>query len=158
MLDLVYMNQTLDMKKTTSIAEVPYQPAVYAIYFEDLSAISAAYVGSTIALREKLSLQLSDRRNILSLRHSRVERDAGLSLEVRWWEHPDFTETSALEAAELIAFVTLNSSFSMTGTISDEAKAHIVNELFREKMHQLFNSEPSGAIVMFNNDLEKLAN
>ncbi len=146
------------MKRTSSITEIPFQPAVYAIYFCDKGDLSAAYVGSAATLREQLFRQLSSRKNLLSIRHSVEELKEGLSVEVRWWEHPDFANLPALEAAELIAFVTLNSLMSGTATISEEAKVFIVNELFREKMHELFNGEPSGVIALLDRDLNNLSN
>ena len=142
----------LNMKRVTVFKELPYQPAVYAVYFNDRRSAAPVYVGSTIALRDKLSHQFRNRKTIQSLRPSASDLRGEFSLEVLWWEHPDFAETSALEAAEIIAFATLNSSQSGNGSISEEAKQHIVNDSFREKMGELFRGEPSGMIVFSASD------
>jgi len=79
--------------------------------------------------------------------------------EVRWWEHPDFKERPALEAAELVAFDVLDPALRSRGRISTQARQLYGDSRFCEKMRLLFQEEPADRLIIpsLQEALERIA-
>jgi len=68
--------------------------------------------------------------------------------EVKWWEHPNFSERSFRQAAELVAFDVLQPSLKSRGRTKKESLQLYEDLKFRENMHDIFTSEPAGHLII----------
>lgn len=142
--------------KAASFADLPAEPAVYALAGE--GARRPAYVG----IGEKLSVRVKQH---LVRRDSSVATGtsaAGINVdqirEVVWWEHPRFTkqpsptgrrdDRPALEAAERIAERLLDPILRSQGRPSREALERESDPEFVRSMEDLFGGQPSGRLVL----------
>ena len=141
------------MIKSKFLAELPYEPAVYALLAKGDNNGHVAYVGSSKQLSDKLNEQFGDEQVNLPFRKLISCGDPGRTLEIRWWLHPVFERQSALEAAEVIAFITLNPTVGSANSLSEEAEMLIIDEVFRTEMNDLFNSSPTGVRTFTYNDI-----
>jgi len=147
------------MKKLTSLSELPNEPAVYALFGGHGGGLYVAYVGIADSLKQRIFQHLVRRDSSVATGTSAVGLNPDYVTEIRWWEHPDYTERFKLEAAELVAFDVLDPALRSRGKIQDKAKQWYKNQEFYEKMRLLLTSEPSGRLVIptLQDALERIA-
>ncbi|MGQ9494629.1 MAG: hypothetical protein ACUVR2_12895 [Anaerolineae bacterium] len=147
------------MKEAFSIAQLPNVPAVYAMYGGQGRGLYVAYVGVADSLKRRIIQHLVSRDSSVAAGTSAVGLNPDYVTEIRWWEHPEFTERHVLEAAELVAFDVLNPALRSRGNIQEQAKRLYANEEFSQKMRLLFQNEPTGRLLVstLQDALEKIA-
>lgn len=147
------------MRLIASISELPNVPAVYAMYGGRGSSAYVAYVGMGGKLKMRIEQHLKWRDSSVVTGVSAVSLNADLVTEVRWWEHPEFTERAALLAAELVAFDALEPALRSRGGITVEAKQLYADAGFNERMRLLFAGEATGKLLIpsLESALERIA-
>lgn len=131
----------------TTINKLPQTPAVYALYGgQDRKYV--AYVGIAGKLRGRINQHLIRRDSSVTTGTSAVSLLPDYITEVHWWEHPDFANHFALEAAELVAFDVLEPSLRSRGAIQEQIKQYFNDATFYQKMKDLFTSEPTGCLIV----------
>ena len=79
---------------------------------------------------------------------SAVSLNPDLVTEVRWGEHPDFSDRIHLEAAELVAFHVHDPALRSRGGIREEAVDLSDDEALRTEMVALFEDKPTGQLAL----------
>ena len=128
----------------SSISEVPNVPAVYIMLSGKGRGVYVAYVGVTRRLKGRIMEHLVRRDSSVVTGASGVALNPDYVSEIRWWEHPNFDEKDALEAAELIAFDVFDPALRSRGGVLEQARRLYENDTFHEKMHSLFSGKPTG--------------
>lgn len=123
-------------------------PAVYAMYGGRSSSAYVAYVGVADVLKRRVVQHLIRRDSSVTTGMSAVSLNPDLVTEVRWWEHPRFTERAVLLAAELVAFDVLEPALRSRGGITGEAKQLYFDESFSVSMRSHFASEATGRLLI----------
>ena len=136
------------MKKLTAIGDLPNVPSVYAMFGGRGRGLHCAYVGVAGNLKQRIIQHLVRRDSSVTTGVSTVALNPDLITEVRWWEHPDFSDRSFLEASELVAFDVFEPALRSRGAISDAAKQLYCAEDFVEKMRSFFEVEPAGSLAV----------
>lgn len=134
--------------KITSVSDLPNTPAVYAMYGSQGRGLYVVYVGNAGRLRNRVVLHLIRRNSSVVTGTSAVVLNPDYVTELKWWEHPNFSERHAREAAELVAFEMLDPALRSRGTISEQAKQLSEDRSFLEKMFILFDGQPTGQYVI----------
>lgn len=136
------------MKAPRSISELPSVPAVYALYGGRGRGLYAAYVGVADSLKRRIAQHLISRDSSVATGTSAVGLNPDYVNEVRWREHPDFTDRQVLEAAKLVAFDVLDPVLRSRGNIQHKARQLYGDKEFYQKTRSLFTGEPSGKLVV----------
>jgi hypothetical protein len=131
-----------------SIDDLPNKPAVYVLYGGKNRGLHPAYVGITDALKNRIIQHLVGRDSSIATGTSAVGLNPDHVTEVKWWESEEFTRRSALEAAELVAFEVLNPVLRSRGAIKGEAKKLYEDKEFTSKIKKLFQSQPTGRLIL----------
>jgi hypothetical protein len=118
-----------------------------------------AYVGVSEKLKQRVRQHLIRRNSSVTTGVSVVALNPELVCEVRWWEHPDFTQRHVLEAGELVAFEVFNPSLRSRGKPSGPARELYADESFREKTRTLFAGKSAGRLILpsLEDALERIA-
>ena len=132
------------MKSPSSIFELPNLPAVYALYGGQSRGMYVAYVGLAKQLKTRIIQHLVRHDSSVTTGVQAVSLNPDYVTQVRWWEHPDFVDSSMLAAAELVAFDLLDPALRSRGTISEQAKRYYNDQGFRSKMRELLEGKPTG--------------
>jgi len=125
------------------ITDLPNSPAVYAMFGGRGNSLYVAYVGIADHLKSRIQQHLVRRDSSVATGTSAVVLNPDYITELKWWEHPEFSERAFLEAAELAAFDVFEPSLRSRGRISHKSKELYENNDFREKMREFFSSERS---------------
>jgi hypothetical protein len=136
------------MRLVASISELPNVPAVYAMYGGRGSSAYVAYVGMGSTLKQRIEQHLIRRDSSVVTGTSAVSLNPDLVTEVRWWEHPKFTDRTVLLAAELVAFDVLEPALRSRGGITAEARNLYSDESFSGQMRSLFSYKAMGQLVI----------
>jgi hypothetical protein len=146
------------MKNINSVTDLPNVPAVYAMYGGRGRGLHVAYVGLGDALKRRVYQHLVYRDSSVATGTSAAALNPDYVTEVRWWEHPDFSERYVLQAAELVAFDILDPALRSRGAIQEKAKELYADEAFNENMMAFFQGEPTGRLVIptLQDALEKI--
>lgn len=136
------------MRLVASISELPNIPAVYAMYGGRGSSAYVAYVGMGGTLKQRIEQHLIRRDSSVVTGTSAVSLNPDLVTEVRWWEHPKFTDRTVLLAAELVAFDVLEPALRSRGGITAEARNLYSDESFSGQMRSLFSYKAMGQLVI----------
>ena len=107
-----------------------------------------AYVGITGVLRSRIIEHLVKRDRSVATGTTAVVLNPDFVTEVKWWEHPNFSERSFRQAAELVAFDVLQPSLKSRGRTKKESLQLYEDLKFRENMHDIFTSEPAGHLII----------
>ena len=147
------------MNNINSVADLPNVPAVYAMYGGRGRGLHVAYVGLGDALKRRVYQHLVYRDSSVATGTSAAALNPDYVTEVRWWEHPNFSERHVLQAAELVAFDILDPALRSRGAIQEKAKELYADEKFYENMMALFQGEPTGRLVIptLQDALERIA-
>lgn len=147
------------MEPIQTIDELPKRPAVYAMYSGRGRSLHAAYVDMVGDLRSRIEQHLVRRDSSVAAGTSAAALNPDLITEVRWSEHPKFTEQYALAAAELVAFELFEPALRSRGGICAEAKRLFEKVGFKDEMRSLFEGEPAGRLVLptLQEALERIA-
>jgi hypothetical protein len=135
-------------KALSFVSDLPNVPAVYALYGGRGRSVHVAYVGIADALRRRIDQHLIKRDSSVATGTSAVCLNPDYVSQVRWWEHPDFSDRAVLEAAELVAFDLFEPALRSRGGITDRAKQLYGDESFLAKMQALFAQAPTGQLVI----------
>lgn len=135
-------------RDVASIAELPCVPAVYALYGGQGQGLYVAYVGMAGALKTRIVQHLMSRDASMANGTAAVGLNPDQVTEIRWWEHAQFAQRAALEAAELVAFDVLDPAPRSRGGIHGEADRLYGSDEFRTTMQALFVGEPTGRLVL----------
>ena len=136
-------------KKTISqIQDLPDTPAVYAMYAGKGKGLYCAYIGVAGKLKQRVLQHLVRRDSSVTTGASAVVLRPEYITEIRWWEHPDFSERHVLEAAELVAFDVLEPILRSRGAIQEKSRQKYSDEAHWANMEALFQGEPSGRISL----------
>jgi hypothetical protein len=136
-------------KKTpSSISELPDVSAVYAMYSGKGQGLHCAYVGVAGKLKQRVLQHLVKRDSSVTTGSSAVVLRPEYITEIRWWEHSEFSERHILEAAELVAFDTLNPTLRSRGGIQEKSRQLYTDVTFQASMQTLFRGEPSGQVYL----------
>src|SRR2546426_281857 len=101
------------------LKSLPDQPAVYALYG---AGQDVAYVGiASKSLKDRITQHLVRRDSSVTTGVSVVSLNPDLVRRVDWWLHPRFTDSVALQAAEVIAFEVLDPVMRSRGGIGKAA-------------------------------------
>ncbi len=130
------------------VSDLPNTPAVYAMYGGRGRGRYVAYVGIADSLKRRVSQHLIGRDSSVAVGTSATCLNPDYVTELRWWEHPDFDKRHMLEAAEMVAFDVLDPALRSRGAHQGEAKKQCADAAFKGKMVALFQSEPSGKLVI----------
>jgi hypothetical protein len=136
------------MRTVASTSELPNAPAVYAMYGGRGSSLYVAYVGMGGKLKLRLEQHLRWRDSSIVTGVSAVSLNPELVTEVRWWEHPEFTDKITLLAAELVAFDVLEPALRSRGGITAAAKQLYDKDEFKARMSSTFSAEATGRLVI----------
>ena len=134
--------------KIHSISELPNAPAVYVMYGGSGASLYVAYVGVALRLKNRIRQHLVKRDSSVATGTSAVALNPDFVTELKWWEHPDFSERYILEAAELVAFDVFEPSLRSRGRVNKQSEQLYEEDIFRDKMRKLFSSEQSGHLVI----------
>jgi len=135
-------NQT----RVFDISDVPNVPAVYAMYGGEDPNLYIAYVGITTSLKDRISQHLIRRDSSVATGTSATCLNPDYVTKLEWWVYPEFNNEATLQAAVLVAFEVFEPALRSRGNISSKAKNIYADTKFREKMRNLFSSEPAGSI------------
>lgn len=135
-------------KFAAKLSKVPNVPAVYAMYAGTSARGYIAYVGIADKLKQRLTQHLIRRDSSIVTGVSAVSLNPTLITEVRWWEHPEFADRFALEAAELVAFEVLDPVLRSRGGITERATEIARDAAFHERVTAVFNSASTGILVI----------
>jgi hypothetical protein len=141
---------TYVVRSVSSVAELPNVPAVYAMYGGRGRSAYVAYVGIGERLKQRLMQHLVGRNSSVTTGTSAASLNVDQVSQVQWWEHPDFSESHKLVAAELVAFDVLDPALRSRGAVQDQARRLYQDQDFYEAMRRLFTAEPSGRLVIPN--------
>ncbi|CAM3710120.1 hypothetical protein [Marinicrinis lubricantis] len=132
------------MIKLTTIHKLPSVPAVYVMFDKK----DVAYVGISEKLKNRLVQHFIRRDSSVTTGASAVSLNPDRIAEVVWWESPEFSNRSILEAAELVAFEIFNPVLRSRGGIRSEANNLLKDEVFKERYKKLFSEEPTGKLLI----------
>jgi hypothetical protein len=108
-----------------------------------------AYVGiAGTSLRGRIEQHLIRRDSSVTTGVSAVSLNPDAVTEVRWWEHEQFTERGALEAAELVAFDVLEPALRSRGNVTAQARALYSDLTFVAEMRSVLSAPPTGRLVL----------
>ena len=136
------------MIKILTISDLPNNPAVYAMYGGQRQRLYVAYVGVAGELRNRVLQHLVKRNSSVATGTSAVILNPDYVTELKWWEHPDFTERYIMEAAELVAFEIFDPALRSRGIILEQAKQLSEDRSFQDKMRLLFQGQPTGQLII----------
>lgn len=147
------------MKELAAIADLPSQPAVYALYGGRGRGLHLAYIGSARDLRTRITQHLIRRDSSVTTGASVVTLNVDLVTQARWWEHPGFAEESRLLAAELIAFELMEPVLRSRSQPQEQARQLAADATFSAQMRELFAGEPTGRLTLptLQDALERIA-
>ena len=133
-----------------TFSEIPNVPAVYALCGGAIlhRGTYIAYVGHTDDLRTRINDHLIARKTAIQTGLSAVSLNPENVVEVRWWEHPSFSERTIREAAELVAFEVLNPALRSLAPELKRARRAYDDRSFRDEMTSLLSGEPTGRFVV----------
>jgi hypothetical protein len=134
------------MREAATISELPNAPAVYALYGGRGQGLHAAYVGVAEALHRRIRQHLVTHDSSVTTGASVASLNPNLVTEVRWWEHPAFSERPRLEAAELVAFKVLDPVLRSRGVVQDTVNKILAEQNFESEMEALFAGDPIGRL------------
>jgi hypothetical protein len=147
------------MRLIATTSELPNLPAIYAMYGGRGRNAYVAYVGMGSNLKKRIEQHLRWRDSSIVTGVSAVSLNPELVTEVRWWEHPEFTDKIVLLAAELVAFNVLEPALRSRGGITAAAKQLSDDAVFKARMTSLFSGEATGRLVIstLQSALERIA-
>src|SRR5687768_11843460 len=134
-------------KIVAKLSELPNSPAVYAMYAGNAGKGYVAYVGLADKLKQRVSQHLIRRDSSVVTGVAAVSLNPSLITEVRWFEHPGFTDRTIIEAAEIVAFDVLEPVLRSRGALTERAKGQAKERTFRAEFERIFSSEPTGILV-----------
>jgi hypothetical protein len=132
----------------STISELPKLSAVYALYGGQERNLYVAYVGIAESLRRRIEQHLVRRDSSVVTGTSAVGLNPDLVSEVRWWEHPEFKDRGALEAAELVAFEVCDPALRSRGARSVRAGIFLADPAFHLEMRSLFVGPETGRLTL----------
>jgi hypothetical protein len=130
------------------VRHAPGVPAVYALVGGRGAAAHVAYVGIAGELRRRLEQHLDRRNSSVTTGESAATLNVDRLTEVRWWEHPRFTDRAALEAAEIVAIDILGPALRSRGATTGAAGAVAADPAIAAEFAALFAGAPSGRLVL----------
>ena len=136
------------VEKINSISGLRNSPAVYAFYGGRGRSSYVAYVGVTRVLKSRVIEHLVKRDRSVATGTTAVVLNPDFVTEVKWWEYPEFSDWKYLQAAELVAFDVFEPSLRSRGRIKKHSRQLYEDQLFRERMRDLFTNEPTGYLVI----------
>lgn len=136
------------MRELATIADLPDQPAVYALYGGRGRGLHVAFVGLARDLRVRITQHLIRRDSSVATGAAVVMLNVDLVTQARWWEHPDFADEAHLLAAELIAFDILQPVLRSRGQPQEAARRLAADETFAARMRQLFEQDATGRLTI----------
>lgn len=136
------------MKKITSFAELPEEPAIYALYGGQRKALYVAYVGQAGQLRTRITQHLVRRDSSIATGASVVSLNPDKVTQVTWWGHPHFEQPAMLTAAESVAFDVLNPVLRSRAGAQKSSRPFYEDESFYAEMKALFAGEPYGCLTL----------
>ena len=107
-----------------------------------------AYVGIADRLKRRVIQHLISRDSSVATGTTAAGLNPDHVTEVRWWEHPDFSERHVLQAAELVAFDVLDPVLRSRGARPERVKRLYGDKDFCDKMRSLFLGEPTGLLTI----------
>ena len=131
-----------------ALTDTPNRPAVYALYAGSGGSRYVAYVGVAGKLKQRLIQHFVRRDSSVTTGTSAVGLNPDYVTEVVWWEHPQFDEREALEAAEIVAFEILNPALRSRGAVRDRSREIAGQQRFRDQMEKLLQGEPVGSVAL----------
>lgn len=135
------------MNKVAFISELPNVPAVYALYGGQGSRLNVAYVGIADALKRRIIQHLITRDSSVATGTSATGINPDYVTQVRWWEHPRFSEREVLRVAEVIATDELQPVLRSRGGVPKNT-ALLNDGQFRQEMASLFRGKATGQLVI----------
>jgi uncharacterized small protein (DUF1192 family) len=132
------------METLHSIKLLPTVPAIYALY-GGKGRQYVAYVGLADNLRRRVQQHLVNRDSSVATGTSAVGLNPDYIRAVEWWIDDDFSDRTALSAAELVAFDVLEPALRSRGGISAASKDLASDASFRNRIERLL-AEPSGRL------------
>lgn len=147
------------MTELAAISDLPGQPAVYALYGGRGRGLHVAYVGSARDLRARITQHLIRRDSSITTGVTVAMLNADHVTQVRWWEHPSFTDETHLLAAELLAFEILEPALRSRGQPQEQARQLATDPAFAAEMRQFFAGEATGRLTLptLQDALERIA-
>jgi hypothetical protein len=138
----------LVVKTVETIAEIPANPGVYAMYGGFGPHRYVAYVGIADNLKRRISQHLVRRDSSVTTGVTAVSLNPDLVTEVEWWEHPDFRHHVRREAAEAVAFEMLDPVLRSRGRTQQLAEKLMQEDgVFVTAMRSMFAGAPTGRFV-----------
>ena len=138
------------MRDFTTVYDLPNVPAVYAFYSGGRGSKYVAYVGIAGRLKQRITQHLIRRDSSVATGTSAVNLNPDQVTGLSWWEHPDFTETVRLKAAEMVAFEVLNPALRSRAGADNAGLSLLDDKEFYNKMKSLFTGNPSGSIRFYS--------
>lgn len=137
------------MIESQTIAGLPREPAVYALYAGRGRAEYVVYVGYTTSLKTRMVQHLVTRDSSINSATAAAKLNPECITGARWWTLEEFNGQEEkclrhLQAAELVAFKVLDPVLRSNAHPNREARQLANSDAFRDKMTVSFNSEPTG--------------
>ncbi len=147
------------MKRYFAVPQLPQIPAWYALCGGRSPRSYVVYIGIADRLRSRISQHLVQRDSSIVTGVSPARLNPDYVAEVKWWEHPRFTERTFLAAAELVAFEMLDPVLRSRGSVEKEASQLAKDEYFRRDIRTLVENGPAGllSIHTLQDALDKIA-
>ncbi|HEU5375819.1 MAG TPA: hypothetical protein VFV38_10300 [Ktedonobacteraceae bacterium] len=136
------------MKKITSFAELPEEPAIYALYGGQGKTLYVAYVGQAGQLKSRITQHLVRRDSSIATGASVVSLNPDKVTQVAWWGHPHFEQPAMLTAAESVAFDVLDPVLRSRLAAQKSSRPFYEDEQFYAEMKALFAGEPHGCLAL----------
>jgi hypothetical protein len=136
------------VKKITSFAELPEEPAVYALYGGQGNSLYVAYVGQAKQLKSRIVQHLVRRDSSITTGMSAVSLNPDQVTQVAWWQHPNFDQPAILAAAEVVAFDILDPVLRSRITTQKSSRHFYNDESFYAEIKALFEGESHGCLIL----------
>jgi len=136
------------MVNVSSISRLPNTPAVYVLFGGKERTCYVVYVGIADKLRRRIEQHLITRDSSVATGTSAAGLNPDFITELRWWEHPRFSDRNALTASERVAFDLFQPTLRSRGNVPKAAQKLFEQSEFRDEMKKLLNHEPSGRLVI----------
>lgn len=128
------------------ISDLPTDPALYVLYGGMGRGRHTAYVGISGNLKSRIRQHFLRRDSSIVTGTSAASLNPDLVTRLEWWLSEKFEDRDHLQAAELVAFETLEPTLRSRGRITDNAETLAADEEFAETVQAMLEGDPTGAV------------
>jgi hypothetical protein len=134
------------MHRVVDISGLPDSPALYVFEGGKGTVKFVAYVGTADHLRNAVNRHMNRRDSHEVIGTSAVSLNPDYITGLDWWEHPFFSASGSLEAAEILAMEIFDPIIRSRSAPSRRAKDLLQDRVFKQEITQLLKDTPSGSM------------